>query len=66
MTARIQYEKEIITSEDYNITLSEFTNWLEENNKKEAFKKSLKEGTYETAVDFSIPVIMVKYLRERL
>ena len=66
MTARIQYETEILVSNDYNITLKEFTEWLEENNKTEAFKRSLKEGMYETAVDFSIPVIMVKYLEKRL
>ena len=67
MTARVQYEMEIITSKDYEITLEEFMNWLEENNKKEAFKKSVeKEGMYETAVDFSVPVIMVKYLGKRL
>lgn len=64
MTARVQYEKEIITSEDYNISLSEFVNWLKDNNKEADFRKSLKEGLYETAVDFSIPVIIVKYLEK--
>ena len=68
MTARIQYEREMKENNaDYNITLSELMNWLKENNKTEAFKKSVeKEGMYETAVDFSIPVIMVKYLEKRL
>ena len=66
MTARVQYEKEIIISEDYNISLSEFVNWLKDNNKEADFRKSLKEGLYETAVDFSVPVIMVKYLGKRL
>lgn len=67
MTARIQYEKEIITSEDYNISLPEFVNWLKENSKEADFRKSVeKEGMYETAVDFSVPVIMVKYLGKRL
>ena len=64
MTAKVQYEKEIITSEDYNISLSEFVNWLKDNNKEADFRKSLKEGLYETAVDFSIPVIIVKYLEK--
>ena len=64
MTARVQYEKEIITSEDYNISLSEFVNWLKDNNKEADFRKSLKEGMYETAVDFSVPVIIVKYLEK--
>lgn len=64
MTARVQYEKEIITSEDYNISLSEFVNWLKDNNKEADFRKSLKEGIYETAVDFSVPVIIVKYLEK--
>lgn len=66
MTARIQYENEILISDDYKIALSEFVNWLKENHKEENFKRSLKEGMYETAVDFSIPVIMVKYLEKRL
>lgn len=68
MTARIQYETEMRENNaDYNITLSELMNWLKENNKTEAFKKSVeKEGMYETAVDFSVPVIMVKYLGKRL
>ena len=68
MTARIQYETEMKENNtDYNITLKEFVDWLKENNKKEAFKKSVeKEGMYETAVDFSVPMVMVKYLRERL
>lgn len=66
MTAKMQYEKEIVISEDYNISLSEFVNWLKDNNKEADFRKSLKEGLYETAVDFSVPVIMVKYLGKRL
>lgn len=67
MTARIQYETEMRENNtDYNITLKEFMNWLKENCKKANFKKSLKEGMYETAVDFSVPVIMVKYLGKRL
>ena len=67
MTARTQYEIEILFSEDYNISLSEFVNWLKDNNKEADFKKSVeKEGMYETAVDFSVPIIMVKYLGKRL
>ena len=64
MTARIQYETEINTNEDYIVSLSDFINWLKDNNKEADFTKSLKKGLYETAVDFSVPVIIVKYLEK--
>ena len=63
MTTKEQYEFEILHNDDYNVSLTEFTNWVKKY--KEAFKHALKERSiYETAVDFSIPVIMVKYFKK--
>lgn len=63
MTTREQYEFEILHNDDYNISLAKFTNWVKDY--KEAFKHALeKRSIYETAVDFSIPVIMVKYFKK--
>ena len=64
MTNKEIYMKEINTSKDYKITFEEFMNWLEENHKEEILKEEMKEDEYKAAVDFSIPLIMVKKLKK--
>lgn len=63
-----RYEREINTDSSYKITISEFQKWLKtEEKRKEAFKKGLDDiirkinNYYDVAVDFSIPVTMVKF-----
>lgn len=63
-----QYMKEINTDPEYRTTLKEFTQWLEENNMVDIFNKMLQNeenDDYYIAVDFSIPVTMVKYFRKK-
>lgn len=64
-----QYRIEIST-EDYRISLKEFLGWMMEVNTKSTIffselKEYLKESSdaqlYFIAVDFSIPVVMVKW-----
>lgn len=62
-----QYRNEINHNTDYRITTTEFILWLNEHEKeKQLFFRSLKqiettEDVFFVAVDFSIPVIMVKW-----
>lgn len=64
MTNKEIYMKEINTSKDYKTTFKEFMNWLEKNHKyEEILKEEIKEDIYKAAVDFSIPLIMVKKLK---
>ena len=70
MTNKEIYNNEINTNEEYNITVAEFTEWLEENNLTEHFTTEVNNITteddiYYIAVDYSIPVIMVKYFQKR-
>lgn len=70
MTNKEIYNNEINTNEEYNITVAEFAEWLEENNLTEHFTKEVNNITteddiYYIAVDYSIPVIMVKYFQKR-
>ena len=63
---RIQYMKEINIDPEYKITVVEFKEWLTENNMKDTFQNLLKDedkDDYDIALDFSIPVTMVKYFR---
>ena len=65
-TNKIQYMKEINYDLEYKITVKEFTEWLAENNMEDTFNKMLKEkDDYDIALDFSIPVAMVKYFRNK-
>mgnify|MGYP006896802671 CR=1 FL=1 len=65
-TNKIQYMKEINYDPEYKITEKEFTEWLAENNMEDTFNKMLKEeDDYDIALDFSIPVAMVKYFRNK-
>lgn len=65
-TNKIQYMKEINYDPEYKITVKEFTEWLAENNMEDTFNKMLKEeDDYDIALDFSIPVTMVKYFRNK-
>lgn len=70
MTNKEIYNNEINTNEEYNITVAEFAEWLEENNLTKHFTKEVNNITteddiYYIAVDYSIPVIMVKYFQKR-
>ena len=67
MTNKEIYMKEINFSKDYKTTFKEFMNWLDENHKyEEILKEEIKEDIYKAAVDFSIPLIMVKKLKKML
>ena len=58
--------KEINIDPEYKITVVEFKEWLTENNMKDTFQNLLKDedkDDYDIALDFSIPVTMVKYFR---
>jgi len=62
-----KYRKEINFCEDYVITKKEFLDWLDKNEKNQDFGEAiftafLSGDLYTVAVDFSIPVIMVKAL----
>lgn len=70
MTNKEIYFNEINTDKEYNITIAEFTKWLEDHNCTERFKTAVnridtEEDLYFVAVDYSIPVIMVKYFQKR-
>jgi len=63
-----RYEREINTDSNYKITISEFQKWLKtEEKRKEVFKAELDNvirkinNYYDVAVDFSIPITMVKF-----
>ena len=62
-----RYKKEINSCEDYIISKKEFLAWLDQNGKNQDFGEAiltafLSGDVYTVAVDFSIPVIMVKAL----
>lgn len=63
-----QYMEEINYDIEYKITVKDFTQWLAENKKEEVFRKMLENkdlNVYDIALDFSIPVIMVKYFQKK-
>ena len=67
MTNKEQYTKEININKEYKITVKEFKTWLTENNMVTTLKGMLNNPTYDNfdiALDFSIPVAMVKLLRK--
>lgn len=67
MNYRREYEKAMATNgEDFNVTEKEFKAWLEESGNYAGFEKQIKnicseEDYYYIALDYSIPVSMVKY-----
>ena len=66
MTNRERYERDINHSDDYRISVKAFREWLRAENMTEVFSKKLRdegESLYDIALDFSIPVAMVKYFK---
>ena len=55
MTNKERYEREINTNDDYKVTIKEFESWL---------KEVTKEDIYDTACDYSIPIVMIKYFKK--
>ena len=54
-------------SEEYNITINDFKEWLEAKNMTNTFYEMLNDSNYndyDIAVDFSIFIIMVKWFRK--
>lgn len=52
---------------DYKISIESFKNWLRAENLQETFNQMLKDREltlYDIALDFSIPVSMVKYFKQ--
>ena len=67
MTNRQRYERDINHNEDYRISIKAFREWLSTENMTEVFHKKLRdkeETLYDIALDFSIPVAMVKYFKK--
>lgn len=63
------YRKELHTSRYYRTTLKDFMDWFNEdktNGTKKIFFEDVEEDIFKAAYDFSIPVIMVKYLIKHL
>ena len=66
MTNRQRYEQDINHNEDYRISIKAFREWLRAENMTEVFSRKLRdegESLYDIALDFSIPVAMVKYFK---
>ena len=52
---------------DYKVSVEAFKNWLRAENMQETFNKMLSDRDltlYDIALDFSIPVAMVKYFKQ--
>ena len=63
-TNRAIYEREINTNDYYRISVEDFKIWLLDNNLEDRFYKSLHdEDNYDIAVDFSIPISLVKFFK---
>lgn len=66
-----EYNEELaIRSDDYIITIKEFSEWLEEGDRMKKFQRTLKfleeeRELYNVAFDYSIPVAMVKWFINR-
>lgn len=66
VTNRERYMKAINTDTEYKTTIAEFRQWLRDNNMEQRFATDMRypeNDLYDIAVDYSIPVIMVKALR---
>ena len=67
MTNKERYEQEISHCDDYRITVKAFREWLTSENMTEELQRQLRDEEltlYDIALDFSIPVAMVKYFRK--
>ena len=68
MTNKEQYFNEINRCEDYRTTIADFRAWLQDNNMEDTFNERLQHPSlyddFELAVDFSIPLTMVRYFRK--
>lgn len=68
MDNKDRYEQDINRSNpDYRVTITEFRNWLTAENMKATFDRMLRDEEltlYDIALDFSIPVAMVKYFKK--
>lgn len=67
MTAEEQYRKEINVDSFYRISIDNFKRYLRQNFLQERFAMAMNSeeiDVFEVAVDFSIPVIMVKYFQK--
>lgn len=71
LTNKEIYEEVINVNKNFNISISDFSAWLEDNNYTKLFSEELdkienEDDLYYVAVDFTIPISMVKYfLRKR-
>ena len=67
MTNRQRYEQDINNGNpDYRVTVTAFGAWLDEAQMRELFHKMLTDRDlteYDIALDFSIPIVMVKYFK---
>ncbi len=64
-----RYMEEINYSIDYRISVKDFKQWLRWNKHEETFRKMLENkdlDLYDIALDFSIPVIMVKFFQKSI
>ena len=60
-----QYRAEIGTDKEYRTTIKEFTEWLDRNNMNRRFLDDLRqEDIYSTAVDYCLPISMIKYFKK--
>ncbi len=68
MTNKEQYFNEINHCEDYRTTIADFRTWLHDNSMEDTFNGMLRHPAlyddYDIAVDFSLPLVMVKYFRK--
>lgn len=67
MTYEEQYRKEINTDPFYRVSIDNFLYFLKKNHLQGAFAESINQediDIYLIAVDYSIPIIMVKYFQK--
>ena len=65
MTERDYVQEMEMNKEAYRISIAEFKQWLEDFGAVEKFHKALAtESVWFVAIDYSIPVIMVKHFKK--
>ena len=68
MDNKDRYQQDINRSNpDYRVSIEAFKNWLRAENMQETFNEMLRDREltlYDIALDFSIPVSMVKYFKK--